>query len=118
MAAVRTQGQGLHAHDGSQIEIAVKVWKQRTAAGRFPFQRSPSFALSMRTSSKSLWPDKMLPGGFDDLCGARKMNEAIAAIDFRAAKHSRALSRPPQRRRANFVNDVTVRALQTVRPRL
>jgi hypothetical protein len=38
----------------------------------------------------------MLAGGFDDLGSARKMNEAIAEIDFRAAKHSNTLSRPPQ----------------------
>ena len=96
MAAARTQGQGFHVRNGSQIEIAIKVWKKRTAAGRFPLQRVAELCAVDADQQQVALACEMLAGGFDDLGSARKMNEAIAEIDFRAAKHSNTLSRPPQ----------------------
>ena len=82
MAAVRTEGQELHAHDGSQVEIAIKMRKQGPTARRFPFQSVTKFCAVDADQQQAVLAYKMLPSGFDDLIGARKMNKAVAAIDF------------------------------------
>ena len=96
MAAVGAEGQGLHARNGRQLEIAIKVRKQRAAARRLPFQSVAEFCAVDAHQQQTVLASEMLPSGFDDLIGAREMNEAVAAIDFGAVKDSSALSRPPQ----------------------
>jgi hypothetical protein len=101
VAAVGAEWQGLNSHDGSQIEIAIKMRKQRTAARRFPFQSVAELCAVDADQQQAALTREMLLCGFDDLSCGRKMNEAAAAIDLGAAKYPNALSRPPQWNRAN-----------------
>ena len=104
MAAIRAEREQLNADDCREVKIAVEVRKQCTATRWLPFQTIAKLCAVDTHQEKAALTDKMLPGCFDDLFGARKVNEAVMAIDFRAAKYARALGRSPQRGRANFID--------------
>ena len=80
------------------------MWKQSATARWLPLQAIAEFGAVYVHQHKAALTDKVFLRGFDDLGRVRKMNEAVAAIDFGAAKYSRALGCSPQPDRTNFIN--------------
>ena len=80
------------------------MWKQSATARWLPLQAIAELCAVDAQQQKAALTGKVYLCGFDDLGRIRKMNEAVAAIDFGAAKYARALGCSPQPERTNFIN--------------
>ena len=79
------------------------MWKQSATARWLPLQAIAELGTVYAHQQKAALTDKGFLHGCDDLGRVRKMNEAVAEIDFGAAKYARALGCSPQRDRTNFI---------------
>jgi len=66
------------------------MWKQSATARWLPLQAIAELCAVDAQQQEAALTGKVYLRGFDDLGRVRKMNEAVAAIDFGAAKYSRA----------------------------
>lgn len=95
MASARAQRQRVDARDQCQIEITIQMGKERATARRLPLQAiAQRCGVNVHQQQIAL-PGEMLRGGFGNLRSTGKMNEAIAAVDLRAAKDTGAFGFPP-----------------------
>src|SRR5215471_3688685 len=79
------------------------MWKQSATARWLPLQAIAELCAVDAQQQEAALTGKVYLRGFDDLGRVRKMNEAVSAIDFGAAKYSRALGCTPQPDRTNFI---------------
>ena len=98
MAAVGSERQRIDADHGGQIELAIKMRKQRAAARRLPFQpRAEAGGIDVQQHEIAL-AGEMLGRGFGRLLGGGEMDEAVLHVDRRATEDAVALGFAPQRR--------------------
>jgi len=103
MASVRSQRQRVDPRDQCQIEITIQMRKERATARRLPLQAIAQRCGVNAHQQQIALPGEMLRGGLGNLRSTGKMDEAIAAVDLRAAKDTGAFGFPPQWGGTNFV---------------
>src|SRR5262249_2489250 len=85
-------------------QLIVEVRKQRAAARRLPFQRRSERRRIHRDEDEIRLTREVPGGGLRDLVRGGEMNVAVGAVDRCAAKAAVALGVPPERARADLVD--------------
>src|SRR5664279_5033621 len=83
---VRAERQGTDLRDRLQIELAIEMWKQSAAARGLPFQFVAELGGVHAQQHEIALSGEMFSRGLGRLFGAGEMNEAVFAIDRRAAE--------------------------------